>query len=455
MVAAVLHGLLLALESIFTLIERLLKLALDLAEMVAAVLHGLDVLLSLLATLADGLLLLAKLADQILLVGDLLAEGADLVVLGHLVLLALLDGALEDLDLVAKHVGLGGDLGAGLVDATDGLLLALDAHLGLIHLLLQVVLCSLDAVGLVDDVLDHGAARVKSQLQLLFLSLEPLVDLLDGIAISNSLVDVSLSRGDLVLVLLLELAELGALEVGLDGHPDLGPLPGLGDADRPDGALHAVEGQLLVLQLLVLDTGVLTTGSGLQVGEDGSNLVLTNLLDVTKNTGTEEHLGVAETVLLGLELGHVKASLGGALVVLSLGHGLGGEDVVAGLELGVGHLVGEAHTADGDTSQDTVALVLVHHQARLHTSRDLVGVGHDATDEAGVGLVEGVHQVVQLALEVGGDGLATALLLPATVVLGGFKRLTRMIEETLDQQLVATVLHELDNGVVERILVLL
>merc|ERR1719189_2811663 len=208
MVAAVLHGLLLTLESILTLIKRLLELALDLAEMVAAVLHGLDVLLSLLATLANGLLFLAEFANQILLVGDLLAEGADLVVLGHLVLLTLLDGALEILDLVAKHVGLGSDLGAGLVDTSNGLFLALDAHLGLVHLLLQIILCSLDAIGLVDDVLDHGAARVEGQLQLLFLRLQPLVDLLDGIAISNSLVDVSLSRGNLVLVLLLELAEL-------------------------------------------------------------------------------------------------------------------------------------------------------------------------------------------------------------------------------------------------------
>merc|ERR1719510_1883384 len=448
-------GLLLTLESILALIERLLELALDLAEMVATILHGLDVLLSLLATLADGLLFLAELGNQILLVGDLLAESADLVVLGHLVLLALLDGALEVLDLVTKHVGLGGDLGAGLVDTSNGLLLALDAHLGLINLFLQIILCSLDAVGFVDDVLDHGAARVKSQLQLLFLSLEPLVDLLDGVAIGNSLVNVGLGGGNLVLVLLLELAELGALEVGLDGHPDLGPLPGLGNADRPDGALHAVEGQLLVLQLLVLDTGVLTTGSGLQVGEDGSNLVLTNLLDVTENTGAEEDLGVAETVLLGLELGHVKASLGGALVVLSLGHSLGGEDVVAGLELGVGHLVGEAHAADGDTGQHAVALVLVHHQAGLNTAGLFVGVGHHATDEAGVGLVEGGHQVVQLALEVGGDGLAAALLLPAAIVLGGFQRLSGVVAETFNRQLVAAVLDELDDGVVEGILVLL
>merc|ERR1719225_2539144 len=62
-------------------------------------------------------------------------------------------------------------------------------------------------------------------------------------------------------------------------------------------------------------------------------------------------------------------------------------------------------TAAGNTGKDTVALVLVHHKAGLHTSRLLVGVGHHATDEVGLGLVEGGHQVVQLTLEVGGHGL--------------------------------------------------
>ena len=38
----------------------------------------------------------------------------------------------------------------------------------------------------------------------------------DGIALAHSLVDVGLGQGDLVLVLLLVLGELGALEVGLD-----------------------------------------------------------------------------------------------------------------------------------------------------------------------------------------------------------------------------------------------
>ena len=51
------------------------------------------------------------------------------------------------------------------------------------------------------------------------------------------------------------------------------------------------------------------------------------------------------------------------------------------------------------------------------TSWLLVGVGHHATDEVGLGLVEDGHQVVQLALEVGGDRLTTTLLLATTVIL--------------------------------------
>ena len=43
------------------------------------------------------------------------------------------------------------------------------------------------------------------------------------------------------------------------------------------------------------------------------------------------------------------------------------------LNWGVGKLVGESGTTDGDSSQDPVALVLVHHQAGLDASR-LLGV---------------------------------------------------------------------------------
>ena len=53
-----------------------------------------------------------------------------------------------------------------------------------------------------------------------------------------------------------------------------------------------------------------------------------------------------------------------------------------------------------------------------------MGVGHHTTDEVGLGLVEGCHQVVQLALEVGGHGLATLALLPV-LVLGSLQGLER------------------------------
>ena len=51
-----------------------------------------------------------------------------------------------------------------------------------------------------------------------------------------------------------------------------------------------------------------------------------------------------------------------------------------------------------------------------------MGVGHHTTDEVGVGLVEHAHQVVELALEVGGDSLAALALLPV-LVLGSLQGL--------------------------------
>merc|ERR1719208_348817 len=103
-------GLLFSLKSILALIKRLLQLALDLAEVVAPVLHGLDVLLSLLSALSSGLLVLAKLGDEILLVGNLLTQGSDLTVLGHLIILAFLNGGLKILDLLPEADSLGCDL---------------------------------------------------------------------------------------------------------------------------------------------------------------------------------------------------------------------------------------------------------------------------------------------------------------------------------------------------------
>merc|ERR1712073_284192 len=212
-------------------------------------------------------------------------------------------------------------------------------------------------------------------------------------------------------------------------------------------------GELLVLQLLELHTAGLASGSGLQPGEDGSDLVLTLLLHPTEDTGSEEDLGVSKTELLLVQLDGVHDGSSSTLVVLGLGHSLGSHNVVASLELSVNHFVGETSSTDCNTGQHTVALVLVHDEAGLHTSGLLVGVGHHATDEVGVGLVEGGHQVVKLALEVGGHSLAASLLLPV-LILGGLKRLAGVVSKASNGQGIGAILDQLDNGVVQRILVL-
>merc|ERR1719297_645190 len=432
-----------------------LDLALHLGQVVALVLHGLDVLLGLLPGFSSGLLVLAQLGDEILLVSDLLTQSPDLAVLGHLVILTLLDGGLQLLDLLSQAASISSDLASSLLDTVDGVVLTLDAGIGLVNLLPQVVPSILKTSGLVDDFLNSRTTGLESKNQLILLGSQLGVDIHHSLALAGGAVNVGLGLGDLVLVLLLVLAELGALEVGLDCKPQLHPEPGLGDHHGLDGPLAGVQGELLVLQLLELHTAGLASGSGLQPGEDGSNLVLTGLLHPSEDTGSEEDLGVTKTELLLIKLDGIHDGSSSSLVVLGLGHSLGSHNVVASLELGVQHFVGEASSADGDTGQHAVALVLVHDEAGLHTSGDLVSVGHHATDEVGLGLVEGGHQVIKLALEEGGHSLAASLLLPVGCILGSLQRLARMISEALDGQSVATILDELNNGVIERILVFL
>ena len=59
-----------------------------------------------------------------------------------------------------------------------------------------------------------------------------------------------------------------------------------------------------------------------------------------------------------------------------------------------------------------------------------MGVRNHTTDEVGLSLVEGGHQIVELALEVGGHGLAALALLPV-LVLGSLQGLKRIMEVNL------------------------
>ena len=201
--------------------------------------------------------------------------------------------------------------------------------------------------------------------------------------------------------------------VSPDGHPG----PCLCHDHAADGPLHSVESHLLLGELLERLPGLLAPGAGLHPGEDRADPLLSLLLHPSVDSGSEEDLGVAKTELVLVQANGLHDSGASRLVVLGLGHRLGCQDVEPGLELGVEGLVGETSTADGNSSEYTVALVLMHDECRLDATRDLVGVGHHATDEGGLGLVENSHEVVQLALEVGGHGLAALALLAVSVLV--------------------------------------
>ena len=134
----------------------------------------------------------------------------------------------EILDLLPQADSLSGDLLASHLNSIDAVILTLDALVGLVNLLLEVISGVLKTSGFVNDLLDSRSSRLESENQLRLLSRKLGVDVNDSIALSDCLVNVGLSNSNLVLVLLLVLAKLGALEVGLDGQTDLHTQTGLG-----------------------------------------------------------------------------------------------------------------------------------------------------------------------------------------------------------------------------------
>merc|ERR1719370_1419947 len=208
-------GLLFMLQAILSLIQVLLKLSLDPGEVVALVLHSLDVLLSPLAGLVASLLLPLELGDHVVLVFDLLLHGPDLVILVSPVLLSSAQGSLLGLDLLTKGTLLGIDLGNLLANGIHLLLLALDPVVDFIQLLLDISGHGLNTVGLVNDVLDSGAAALESKDKLVLLGKEGLVDSLDLLPGSKGVVNVLLSNGDLLFIFSLVLGNLVHLRLGL------------------------------------------------------------------------------------------------------------------------------------------------------------------------------------------------------------------------------------------------
>lgn len=128
------------------------------------------------------------------------------------------------------------------------------------------------------------------------------------------------------------------------------------------------------------------------------------------------------------------------------------------LEVRIHHPVGETFTANTDAFKHTVTGQLVHDKMGVNDTGLLQLVGNDTTDEVRLGGSQSGHQVVQLFLVRGGHSRETTSLLTtatAASLAASVTGLTRMVSEDLDQQFVGGFLVLVDDGVVQRVLVLL
>uniref|UniRef100_A0A2M4DMR2 Uncharacterized protein n=1 Tax=Anopheles darlingi TaxID=43151 RepID=A0A2M4DMR2_ANODA len=448
--------LLLALERILQLIQSLLQLGLHLVQVVHLVFGGLQLLGGLLVDLTLHLLLLVQLVDQLILVGDLVVQVADLVILRGLVLLDLLDLQLQILGILLLASDFLLQLLLGLEELVAGILFLGQALLGVAQLVLQVVLLGGQLGGLLlvflEGTLLAGQRVQESGLlsqQLAVQSLELLAHLLlllEGLLCLGGLL---FQFGDLVL-------NAGNVKQRLDLLPQLPPGPGTQLQVLAQIALDDLQGDALFLHLLELLTRQVTTAPGLHPGHDLAEALITELLHLTQDTGTEEDLGVTNTVGVRVQTDGFETLLGSLLAFALSLHGSWGQDQVAQLEVRVHHAVGESLTANTDTFKHTVTSQLVHDQVSINDTGRLHFVGNDTTDEVRLSRLQRGHQVVQLFLVRGRDSGETGTLL-ATTALGGswVSRLAWVISEDLHDQGVGTLLELIDDSVVQRILVLL
>merc|ERR1719471_2057153 len=127
--------------------------------------------------------------------------------------------------------------------------------------------------------------------------------------------------------------------------------------------------------------------------------LITSLLKSSKSTSPEKDLGVTQAISLSGEFNLVQQSICASLVIRCIGNLSSTKDLVPRLEIRVQHPVGEASHTNPDTFQYTITSKLVHNQFRLNSSRLLVGVGHNATDEVRLSAVKSSHQSSKLNQE--------------------------------------------------------
>merc|ERR1712198_186041 len=185
---------------------------------------------------------------------------------------------------------------------------------------------------------------------------------------------------------------------------------------------------------------------GLHLDDDLGQSAFTDLLQLGQHARAEHDLGPAATEGVRVHAGVDEGLLGALLRIPGqIGEDLGGDDGVAGHEVGVGHLVGQTQHTDADTLQHAVAVELVHDERSIDVSRLLDLVGDDATHEVRMGGVQVGHQLHQ-GLSVGsGNGHHGSTLLLGAVIL--------LLEDEGDDG-VASLSHHASDGLVDGILVL-
>merc|ERR1719412_645392 len=450
-------GLLLLVKSSLQLVMSGLELGLDLVQ-VSNLLLGSDKVLSRLG-LGGGqmLLLLVELVDDLILLSNFVLFHLGGVVTVALLLLHLGDGELHILNVLLDSsnaarvcLDLSGKLNPGGLLSLENIggssELNLSSGLEGISLGLSVSI-DRDAALLLSKLLGHGA---NLSLQVIHAALK-----------FSSLVQSSLVLTIGFISLLLKKPEL------LLGIGQTDQTSGLLDDDEPSPVPHL---QILpevplsnLDQLSLVPLGSINPASDplqhltLDEAHPFDDEVITSLLKLGKRSGSEEDKSVSQPVSLPVESNLIHESIGGGLVVAGAGNLSLSKASIPHLVVRIEHTVRESAHANPDALQHTVTGQLVHDQRRLHISGLLVGVGHKAADKVGSAVVEGGHQLSQRDEVDRGHGLATAsLLLLLAIILGGSSGLSGVVSPEENQELaLGGGLHDLDNSVIDRVLVLL
>eukprot|EP00042_Codosiga_hollandica_P058624 m.886787 g.886787 ORF g.886787 m.886787 type:complete len:1258 (+) comp59913_c0_seq1:2120-5893(+) len=424
-----------------------LELGLQAAKVVDLVLRDLQQLGDLLHLVLGRLLLLVQTCGQLGDLGQLLLQVADGVL--TLLLLGLqalrVDGLL--CNLLAQLVDLNLELSLGGGELSVSLLLLIQALFQLQQLSIELVLLGLEGsstfLGLGSRIaldLKIGLKAAPGFVELGNLGLEVLASVL-------LLLQLGLSSRQSLLLLAKILLGAGNVQQGLDASEQLPPRPLAQHKVRAHIALDDLDAHQLVLQAAVAATSQETAAVRLDLRDGRGQLGIARLLQTTKHTGSEEHLGVSDAELGGIELQGLDEHLSSLATVHEARRQLARrQQRVALTELLEQDAVGEALAADANAFNDTVAAQLVQGELGVQSHGLLELVGDDAANKVRIGVQKSLHQVGQLLLVqlANSDELAALLAAISGLAVGPDVR----------NESVGGTLQQLDHVVVQGVLVL-